>query len=910
MLRNLALISLLIVLGHVLLPGQVSEQMLQQQLLERGIDEADFREKLRERGVMYQSIDEVPPEEYADIDVIVQEILAELEREKLNAEQAQQLENPELQDPSKLPEPVLEAKESIIEGASIEEAVAEAVEEQQPDLPPAKIYGQDIFRDQTLKIFRQADNIKPRDNYRLGPGDELTISIFGTSIFERTYTIDENGYINPAAMPRIYLRDLTFESAKTKLRRNFASFNRFNRDEFEVSLRFARTITIGLFGEVFHPGSHTISAINTAFNALVAGGGPTDIGTLRNIKWIRSDGDVQKIDVYSFMIDPTIGDDFYLSDNDIIQVPIAERIVSISGAVNRPMRYELVAGENLQKLIEYAGSFRPDAYREIIQLKRFENDQQVVHDIRYNQLSAQSSDFTLKNGDQITVRTIPTPYKNFVTISGSVELPGEYEFEQGMLISDLISKAVLTDESERTFAVIRRTNRDGTSNFVRVNLGLILNNASTNENLPLSPGDQLEIFSKSIFIDSYDISISGEVRNPGTFAFDPSQNMRVRDVILMSGGLTASAVDYAYIMRKSLGTDEPRYIKIDIREAVENPGSDQNIVLEPKDVIQIQSQASFIEGASISINGAVRNPGAYEFDESMSIRDLITLANGFRIDAATDRVEISRMVIDQNEPTQVVIATLNIDDNYEPIGQPDFQLQPYDQVMVRTVPEFEFQQIVNISGEVRYPGPYTITSDNERISNIIRRAGGLTHEAFPEGATLSRSYDATGPIVIELEEVMANENQDANIIVRHGDQIVVPKIKDFVAVGGAVNTTRLFRQDLLGPDNSITVIYDGPKSARYYIEHFAGGLSDNADRRKVTVEYPNGTIRETKDYGLFMVYPKVEKGSIVKVGTKTVKADKPEPEKEPIDWGEVLANAVGQATAVLTLILLIDRAGR
>ena len=247
---------------------------------------------------------------------------------------------------------------------------------------------------------------------------------------------------------------------------------------------------------------------------------------------------------------------------------------------------------------------------------------------------------------------------------------------------------------------------------------------------------------------------------------------------------------------------------------------------------------------------------------------------------------------------------------YNPIGAADFTLQPYDRVYVRTVPEFEFPKMVTIAGEVRYPGPYTIIADNERITNLVKRSGGLTEEAFPEGATLQRSYDGTGPIVIELHEVLKNERSQANIILKDGDVITIPKIKDFVAVAGAVNTTKLYRQDLLGLDNRVTVVFDGNRSARYYIEKFAGGVSENGDRGKVTVEYPNGTIRQTKDFGLFVVYPKVEKGAIVRVGVKDPEKIRPETEKEPIDWGEVLASAVSQATAVLTLILLIDRAGR
>lgn len=910
--RFLVLVMFLTLSGAVSVFSQVTEALLRQQLVERGIDEGAFRQKLKERGILYESIDQVPPGEYPQIEVIVKEIIAELEQAKIQEEQTLQLENPTL-DPDeadKASDAIQQASKAVSEGASIEEAVVEAVDEKEPDLPSPKIYGQSIFRNQTLQVFRQADNIKPRDNYRLGPGDELTISIWGTSIFERTYTIDESGYINPSAMPRIYLKDMNFSAAREKLLRNFASFNRFQPDQFEVSLRFARTISIGIFGEVFNPGSHTISAINSAFNALVAAGGPTDIGTLRNIKWIRNNGSVEKIDVYKYMSDPTIIDDFYMSDNDILQIPIAERIVSISGAVNRPMRYELIEGEELRKLLEYAGDFKPNAYKEIIQLKRYENDQQKVIDIQFNQLLREGGDFALRNGDQISIRTIPSPYRNFVSISGAVELPGEYEYTNGMRIDDLLNRAVLTEESERSYAVLRRTNRDGTSNFIRVELESILNNPAGSDNLLLAPADQLTIYNRGKFIDQYQVTISGQVRTPGDFPFDPSRNMRLRDVVLMAGGLSTTATDFAYIIRRTLDTGEPEYISIDLAEAMRDPASQQNLIIQPNDEIRILSKTSFIEDATISIGGAVRNPGSFAYDETMTLKDLITLANGFRLEAATNRVEVTRLVIEQNEPTRITVATLTIDDDLNPVGAGDFTLQPYDRIYVRTVPEFEFPKVVNIRGEVRYPGPYTILSDNERLTNLVRRAGGLTQEAFPEGATLRRSFDETGPIVIELDKVLQNERSNANIILKDGDDITIPKIKDFVAVAGAVNTTKLYRQDLLGADNRITVVFDGNRSARHYIEEFAGGFADNGDRRKVTVEYPNGTIKEAKDYGLFMYYPKVEKGAIVRVGVKDPEKIKPETEKEPIDWGEVLSSAVTQATAVLTLILLIDRAGR
>ncbi|MDH3648483.1 MAG: SLBB domain-containing protein [Saprospiraceae bacterium] len=895
------------------LDAQVTDELIQKELAARGIDEEVFRSKMRERGIDYTSVDQIPASQMAELQQIVQEVISEIEL----------LQNPETPLDNKQPENVItppaetaresvreHVEEALIEGASLEEAVAEEAIRERPNLPPGKIYGQEIFRDGTLKVFRQADNIKARSSYQVGPGDEITISIYGTSIYENTFMIDANGYIKPSLMPRIYLKGLAFEAATRKLRSTFSRFYRFRNDEFEVSLRHARTISVGIFGEVFNPGTYTISSINSAFNAIVASGGPTDIGTIRNIKWIKENGVVEQIDVYQYMNDPTVAESFYLNENDIIQIPIAERVVGIAGAVNRPMRYELVEGEDLMQLIDYAGGLTPDAYRQLFQLKRFENDQQQVIDIAYSDLVARNGDFSLKNGDQITVRLIPAPYRNFVEINGAVLLPGEYQFEEGMRVLDLIRKGTLEEGAERSEVYLRRSNLDGTSNFNRVQLNEVLQNSGSPENVLLVPGDRITVYSRSQFVDQYNVDVNGAVRNPGSFQYDPSSTMRVRDLIQLAGGLEAGATAFGYLTRINLSTNEPEYIRVDIEEVIGNPASNDNIALQARDQLLIQNQTAFIEEATLRVAGAVRSPGTYRYDESMTMKDLITLANGLRLEAAANRVEVSRIVIEQNEPTATIIATLALDEDLSPIDDPGFSLQPYDQVFVRTVPEFEFQKTVYLSGEVRFPGPYTLIADNERITSVIDRAGGLTREGFPEGATLVREQDGIGPIVIQLAEVLNNERSESNIILQNGDAIDVPKIKDIVILSGAINTTELYRSELIGSDNAVNVIYDGEKSARYYIDQFAGGFADNGDRSKVTVEYPNGEIRKSKLIGPFRVYPKVDKGAIVHVGVKPPKQDAIGGEKEDVDWGRVLSDAVAQATAVLTLILLLDRAAR
>jgi protein involved in polysaccharide export with SLBB domain len=1012
MIRLLFIFTILFGLPQVII-CQVNDQLIREELQSRGIDEDVFLEKLRSRGISYNSLDEVPQSEIPRIQQIVQEILLEIERESTDSIKPAPISSPSTpistqnqkleEAKEELQEIGQEIEESIDAGASVQEALTEELIEQQIDLPKSTIYGHEIFRNSTLKLFRQSENIKPKDTYILGPGDEVTISIWGISVFENTFIIDQYGYIKPESMPRILLKGLPFNRAKAKLQSTFSQFYRFNSSEFDVQLRFARTISIGIFGEVFQPGNFTISAINSAFNAMVASGGPSDIGTIRNIKWIRSDGDVQILDVYRYMLEPQIAESYYLQENDILQVPIAERIVSIGGAVKRPMRYELIEGEHLLKLIDYAGGLIPNAYTEIIQLKRFENDQQIVVDIPLKQLIDTNQDFPLLNGDVLMIRTIPTAYKNFVEINGAVEFPGEYEFLPGMRIADLIDKARFKEETARNIAFMRRTNYDGTFDFIRIDLASILadrnsvanielasgdrvlinaksaftdnytvqiggavrnpgefaydpsqtmrvrdlilmagglrpdatsvarirrlnfdgssefipvdvftafQDAASGDNIILAPGDHLSVDSQTKFTDTYSVSINGQVRNPGTFPYDVSQTMTVHDIIVMAGGLATDATDFGYLIRRNLATNEPEYIQLNVSDIVSNAQSGSNLVLAPRDEIIIQSKQTFLDKATLTIGGAVRNPGTYEYDASMTIKKLITLSNGLTISAASNRIDVSRMIITNNEPTQTVVATLSLNDSLRPIGNPGFALQPYDQVFVRTVPEFEFQKTVTVSGEVTYPGPYSLLVDNERITSLIERAGGITGEAFPAGATLVRASDDVGPVIIQLDEVLRNNNSKSNIILRDGDRIFVPKVKDLVTIRGAINSTEILNQELVGPNNAINVVYDGSKGASYYIREFAGGIADHGNRKKITVEYPNGEIKQTRNFFFFRTNPKVDRGSIVTVGTKAEKVDRPEGEQEKVNWGEVFANSIAQTTAVLTLILLLDRASR
>ena len=236
----------------------------------------------------------------------------------------------------------------------------------------------------------------------------------------------------------------------------------------------------------------------------------------------------------------------------------------------------------------------------------------------------------------------------------------------------------------------------------------------------------------------------------------------------------------------------------------------------------------------------------------------------------------------------------------------EFKLEPFDQIVVRSVHQFELQQFVTIEGEVKFPGPYAIIDDNEKLTNLIKRAGGLTEESFPAGATLYREDGGTGFVVLRLDEALKSNNDIHNFILKKGDVITIPKQKDLVTITGATRAIELYPENIV-KSGKINVAYHKRKRAKWYVDEYAAGIGENGRSRLITVEYPNGEIKRTKKFLFFKVYPQVTEGSIVKVGVKPPKPPKAAGEKrEKIDWGKTLADSLAQATAILSLVLLVQ----
>jgi protein involved in polysaccharide export with SLBB domain len=938
------------------LPAGVDTTIINSELRKRGLNEDEVRQRLEERGI---DINNIRPQDLPRVQKQIEDIVAELEKEKLQKEESDTAEKDAEEEvlskvttkekkvldidddsiPRKRIKPVDKKKKVIDEvvedekmlrkkaieaakaeirdsirranGITIEEAFGEKIatkKTKKDTIEPVLVYGQQIFRDGKLGFIKDKD-FKASDSYVLASGDKITISISGVAYYNQTFTINTEGYIQPDRMPRVFVKGVPLGRARRNLQSNFQRFYPFKPEDFLVSVNAARIVVVNIVGEVFKPGSYTVSAGNSAFNALVAAGGPTNIGSVRNIRLIRAGSNEKKrLDVYEFLLDPSVARDFSLFENDYISVPVAERIVTMAGAVRRPLKYELISGEQLMKALNYAGGLAENAYQTTLQVKRFVNDREKLIDVNYKELKERGGDFELLNGDSVVVKIIPNQFENFANVVGEVDLPGKYEITDGMTVRDVLLKAVLKKETRTDIAYLQRTNANQTVQLKIINIDEILKNSNAPSNFTLQAKDRLLIYATEKFITKDSVFVTGAVKTPLRFPFDPAKSIRISDIVTLAGGLKPEATDFAYIVtRDPKNYKLGKYKRIELKAALDKPNSEANVFLQANDELRIQSRVTYVDEANVRVSGAVRIPGEYKWDETLTLRDILTLSGGLKLEAAANRIDVSRVQLNGNDEVRTVVATVEVDKklNFSDEMSANFPLQPYDQVVVRSIPEFGFQKIVNISGEVKYPGQYALIDKNERFMSVIQRAGGLSSEAFPSGATLFRNQDNIGYVIVKLEDAIKNQTSSQNIILKEGDIIDIPKNKDIVTIRGATQTIDLYPEKILAA-GKINVAFEGSNTAWYYVDKYAG-VGKEGRKRLITVEHPNGQVQRTKDFILFKIYPKVQKGSIISVGYAEKKKESKKGDRKEVDWSKVLADSIAQATALLSFILLIQR---
>jgi protein involved in polysaccharide export with SLBB domain len=873
-------------------------KLIQSELKSRGLTEKEVRDRLSLKGVM---IDNLSPADIPTYQPIILSVLNELEAEKKQqvapAAPTSSTTAPTATSTQGTPTaPVTISPINFGNQPSQEELASEVSQNITAQATPNDgIYGHSLFSDQTLEVFRTTDGAKVPDSYRLGAGDKLRVTLFGSSQIDLILEINTEGFVQPTGMPMIFLKGINLGQAKELVKQRFSSYYRFQDDQFSLTVQTARTVTINIFGETKVKGSFTFSALNTAFNALAAAGGPTPLGSVRNIQLLR--GSTSKIlDVYDFMLNPAKKFEFELQEDDIIFVPFSEKLVTITGAVKRPMTYELVKAEGLKELIAYAGGVNFNTNPEFVQIERIQNGEVVLLEWNLSDILSGKVPVSLQDGDQVRLREITKVLENFVTLEGEVFYPGSYDLTKGTTLGSILKKAELKPEAATNGVIIEREERDNSKKILFPG-----QDSKQYEKFELQGRDKIIVYSKQRFADFGTIEVSGEVRNPFSRTVVFGDKLLLQDVLLLAGGLTPNAADEAFVFRRDLfNTSKTEYLRVNLKQ-------EEGFELSPGDRLLVYNKNRFVDGLPIYIGGSVKSPQQLRYDTSLSLRDLFYLAGGPTPSAALDRVDVFRLKINEKSSTNFERLELQIDSTYQILSGPEnFVLMPYDQVILRDIPLFDSKRTIQLSGQVLYPGTYALSSERVFLSELIEQAGGLTAIADEGNATFLRTYGKIGPVSINFKKAMENKrNPRFDPLVLEGDVITIPTLSTTIGIRSqATRLENLVELSGARERNVYYFNYQGKKSAKWYIRQHAGGFAEKVDKSSLTALMPNGQVKGTTSIlGLAHKYPEVSPGDILALDFK---APKPEKEaKKPVDWDKI-ANTVIQGTlSTITLLLLV-----
>ncbi len=633
-----------------------------------------------------------------------------------------------------------------------------------------EVYGHDIFSSRNLS-FEPSSNLATPKNYRLGPGDEVVIDMWGAAEDHLRETISPEGSIMISKLGPVHLNGKTIDEANKYIKNLFARKYAGLTDEqtdIDVTLGNVRSIQIDIMGEVTTPGTYRLSPFSNVFHALYNAGGINNIGSMRNISVLRNGKRIANVDVYDYLFKGKQTGNIRLQEGDVIIVPPYENIVSISGNVKRPMYYEVKPDETVATLLDYAGGFSGDAYSGMVRLSR----QNGADNDLYNVDKGEFATYRLQDGDVVMVGNVLDRFSNRVELKGAVTRPGLYALGNGTrTLRDLLNKADgLTDDAYLGRALIYRQGPDLSLEVIPIDLGAI------------------------------------------------------------------------------------------------QAGTEPDIELQKNDIVDISSVQSLYEKGDYTIDGYVTRPGTYSYMANTTVEDLILRAGGLREGACTARIEISRRIVSPtatwDSPQLVENYTVEMNGGLGAANSSarSFILEPYDRVVVRKSPAYHEQQYVSVEGEVLFPGSYTLTRRNERLSELVRRSGGLVDGAYAKGAYLQRKLTddeveerqnvlklayqnqagqdsipltkmevaTTYNVGIDLPKALANPGTAADLVLQPGDYLFVPEQQSTVKVSGEVMYAN-------------TVIYEPGMKLDYYVNQ-SGGFGERAKKNKCFIIYMNGQI--------------------------------------------------------------------
>ncbi|MGJ1322003.1 SLBB domain-containing protein [Sphingobacterium faecium] len=675
-----------------------------------------------------------------------------------------------------------------------------------------KVFGSDLFKNSEI-TFEPNLRMATPSSYIIGPDDEILLDISGDNEASYKLPVSPDGNITVEYVGKIAVSGLSVSAAKNKIQSRLSSTYpaiRSGNTHVDVNIGNIRSIRITLTGAVTKPGTYTLPSLATVFNALYASGGPGENGTYRQIQVIRNNQVVTTIDLYDFLANGIQRGNIRLQDQDIIHIPVYGSRVQFEGEVKRPAIFETVSGESLLDLVKYAGGFSEDAYTAKIKVLQKTDKERSVKDIYADQFA----DYSPEAGDQFMVEPILERFANRISILGAVFRPGLYGMEPGMTLKQLIEQADgVREDAFLERGIINRLRADNTAELINFNVREIL--AGTISDIPLKREDKVEIASIFDLRDEYKFTVQGEVRLPGDFPF--ASNATLGDLIQKAGGLNEAAKNARIEIARRLknrDVSDPsssQTIQVDIKDGIV---SDLNVELQPYDVITVLGDAGFRTQRQVKIEGEVLFPGIYTISrEDERISDIIKRAGGLTSYAYTEGASLKR----------TGVSKLKAEEKKE---------------KERLKKEMRRDSVDELEDEDEFDKETTTVNahaKNNALAKVSQQQDASTKEIEPS--------DLVG---IELNKILINPHQRGDLLVLDGDIITVPKELETVKVMGEV----------LNPNN---VVYVKGKSLKYYVNQ-AGGFTDNALKKRVFVQYANGSVK-----GKDGAYPEVKPGAEIVV---------------------------------------------
>jgi len=768
------------------------------------------------------------------------------------------------------------------------------------ELQDLDLFGRDIFN-------LEAETWEPvmfgpvGPDYEIGPGDQLIISMWGE--YQELYdlTVNREGYILVPEVGQVVVTNLTVEQARNRLLAQMtASFQALNAGRpgatafLDVTLGKLRVIKVFVLGGAVRQGAYTLSSISTAFTSLYIAGGPSNLGSMRAISVIRGDRVLKEIDLYDYLLRGDKSADTKLRDGDIVFIPDIGPKIALRGRVQRPAVYELKGSEHLRDIMGFAGGPTAAAYLERSQIVRivppdlrdqYQDDRVTIDVDLQTALTDAAGEVSLFDGDVVTVFSILNLRRDFVVVEGAVWRPAQYQFVEGMRLTDAIMQAEgLKEEAYLDRADIIRTNPDYTTTQIRVVLSDALRDDPA-EDIELNMLDRITIHSiHDIEPDKY-VNIAGHVRQPGGYLLH--EEMRLSDLLFRAGGLNDP--DWrkeTYLPRADLVRVAPDGITrtiepFDLGRVLDgDPSSDP--FLRADDLVRIYSIYTIEKEKRATILGEVKNPDTYVIEDNTTVNDLILRAGGLTNEAWTVSAEVSRISpVESENGAHAVLFSTPIDTTFTGRGE-GFYLRDFDIVFIRRIPQWELQRNIEVTGEVDFPGLYTLETPEETISSILERAGGITRHAYPAGATLDRPSGDAGLVGIDLEKAIRVPGSRDDLIMMPGDVLNIPEYVPTIRVTGAVAYPT-------------SVLFEPGRSPSWYIAR-AGGYLKNADRQRTHVVLANGAIWKPRWF--ILPDPPVGPGALINVPVR--------PEATRDVW-EVIRDTTAILTSFSTILLLIWR---